>query len=83
MTDEDLYNDLDYPEAFRQLKQNLAENNELVPVLYKQYSEICEPGGVQFVDFNIDESFSNCVDGLVVVDLNYLKQTKRQRYLGE
>lgn len=83
VTDEDLYNDLDYPEAFRQLKKNLAENNELVPVLYKQYSEICEPGGVQFVDFNIDESFSNCVDGLVVVDLNYLKQTKRQRYLGE
>jgi putative hemolysin len=82
-TDEELYTDMDYTEAFKQLKKNLAENDAVVPVLYKQYSEICEPGGVQFVDFNIDESFSNCVDGLVVVDLNYLKQTKRQRYLGD
>jgi hypothetical protein len=34
--------------------------------LYKQYSEVCEPGGVQFIDFGSDPDFNNCVDGLVL-----------------
>lgn len=54
-----------------------------VPTLYKQYSEVCEPGGVQFVDFNVDEEFSDCIDGLVAVDIEYLKPSRRKRYLGE
>lgn len=68
-------------ETFSDFKSKLKDLGCTVPVLYKQYSELCENGGVQFVDFNIDEDFSNCVDGLVVVDLKYLKQKKRERYL--
>jgi hypothetical protein len=33
-----------------------------IPPLYKQYSELCEPGGVQFIDFGSDPAFNNCVD---------------------
>ena len=51
-----------------------------VPVLYKQYSELCDIGGVQFLDFNIDPDFSDCVDGLVMVDTLKIKEIKRKRY---
>ena len=54
-----------------------------VPPLYKQYTELCEPGGVVFLDFNIDPAFNNCVDGLVIIDLHSLKEQKRKRYMEE
>jgi putative hemolysin len=70
-------------EAFKVLKAELTALNVSVPTLYKQYSEVCEPGGVQFADFNIDPDFSDCIDGLVLVDLQRLTANKRKRYLGE
>ena len=73
---------VDYSEGFSQLKSELSEMDLPVPTLYKQYTELCEDGGVQFVDFNVDPDFSDCVDGLVLVDLHKLKDTKRKRYLG-
>jgi len=73
----------DYQAEFIELKQQLKQLNVSVPVLYKQYSEICEAGGVQFVDFNIDKDFSDCIDALVLVDMSHLKTTKRKRYLGD
>ena len=53
-----------------------------VPTLYKQYSELCEQGGVRFLAFGTDPDFANCVDGLVLVDLTMLKAAKKARYLG-
>jgi hypothetical protein len=72
-----------YAEGFAQLKAELAAMDVAAPMLYKQYSELCEAGGVQFVDFNIDPDFSDCVDGFVAVDLSYLKDNKRRRYLAD
>ncbi|RQM63544.1 GNAT family N-acetyltransferase, partial [Aeromonas hydrophila] len=46
------------------------------------YSELCEPGGVQFMDFGIDPDFNHCIDGLVWVDVSRLKPHKRARYIG-
>lgn len=77
------YQGEDYKAEFKELKAFLTKNKLAVPTLYKQYSELCEPGGVNFLAFNIDPDFSNCVDGLVLVDLEKVKQTKRKRYLGE
>jgi hypothetical protein len=57
--------------------------NVMVPTLYKQYADVCEQGGVRFIDFNIDADFGHCIDGLVMVDLQQLKPAKRKRYLGE
>jgi hypothetical protein len=68
-------------EEFKQLKSELAHMGLSVPTLYKQYTEICDVGGVQFAGFNIDPTFSDCVDGLVIVDLARLKQTARKRYI--
>lgn len=71
----------DYRADFRRLKNLLANLGTAVPPLYKQYAELCEPGGVLFVDFNIDPAFNNCIDGLVIVDTHRLKAKKRQRYI--
>ncbi|MDR3113715.1 MAG: lysophospholipid acyltransferase family protein [Endomicrobium sp.] len=71
-----------YKEDFIRLKSMLADMGCAVPVLYKQYSELCEPGGVEFVDFGIDADFNNCVDGLVIVDLLKLKPLRYQRYIA-
>ena len=73
---------IDYKAEFTTLKEELRQFNVSVPVLYKQYSEICEAGGVQFVDFNIDKDFSDCIDALIAVDMHRLKESKRKRYLG-
>ena len=73
----------DYEQDFRLLKQELSKYGVSVPTLYKQYTETYESGGVSFLDFNIDQKFSNCVDGLVLADLEKLKPAKRGRYLGD
>ena len=52
-----------------------------IPTLYKQYADLCLPGGTRFCGFNIDENFGHCVDGLVVVDLDQVKPKKRTRYI--
>lgn len=73
----------DYKEDFAQLKHLLANMGVSVPTLYKQYSELTEQGGVQFLDFGVDADFADCVDGLVLVDIEQLKEKKRKRYLGD
>ena len=71
----------DYVEDLTRLKSLLGNLGCGIPPLYKQYSELCEPGGVQFIDFGSDPAFNNCVDGLVLVDLCYLKAIRYQRYI--
>jgi len=72
----------DYKEDFKILKQQMDFLNCAVPTLYKQYADVCEEGGVRFLDFGVDADFNFCVDGLVLVDMNYLKAKKRARYIG-
>ena len=79
----ELFNSADYERGFRILKEQLARLGLAVPTLYKQYTEVCEPGGARFLDFGVDAQFSNCVDGLVLVDLNLLKNAKRVRYIAD
>jgi hypothetical protein len=54
-----------------------------IPTLYKQYTELCQPGGAFFLDFNVDRKFSDCIDGLVVIDTHLLKPAKRRRYIDQ
>ena len=72
---------VDYVDDLTKLKSLLGNLGCGIPPLYKQYSELCEPGGVQFIDFSSDPAFNNCVDGLVLVDLCYLKANRYQRYI--
>lgn len=72
----------DYTEDLTRLKSLLGNPGCGIPPLYKQYSELCDPGGVQFIDFGCDPDFNNCVDGLVLVDLTYLKANRYERYIA-
>lgn len=76
------FNGQDYAADFVQLKHLLANMGVSIPTLYKQYSELCEPGGVKFLAFGTDPDFADCIDGLVLVDLTQLKAQKRARYLS-
>ena len=68
-------------DAFRVLKANLDRLGASVPMLYKQYTELCEPGGARFLAFGVDPDFSNSIDGLIEVDLQRIRSKKRARYL--
>lgn len=74
---------LDADTAFRVLKANLDALGAQVPMLYKQYVELCEPGGARFLAFGVDPDFSDSVDGLIEVDIQRMRAKKRQRYLGD
>lgn len=74
---------LDAIEGLGKLKHRLDALGVTLPVLYRQYVDLVEPEGVQFLAFGEDPEFSGCVDGLVMLDLESLKPAKRSRYLGK
>ena len=63
------------------LKKLLKPLGHSVPTLFKQYSELCEEGGVSFLAFGIDDDFENCVDGFIQIEVAKSKTEKRQRYI--
>ena len=72
----------EYKDDFKLLKSKLKSMDLTIPTLYKQYSELCEDGGIKFYDFNIDPDFSNCIDSFIVVEIAKIKQSKLDRYMG-
>lgn len=73
---------LDAAAGLGRLRQHLDALGVSLPVLYRQYVDLVEPSGVQFLGFGEDPAFAGCVDGLVMLDLADLKPAKRARYLG-
>ncbi|MGG7056638.1 GNAT family N-acyltransferase [Nitrosomonas sp. ANs5] len=71
----------EYKRAYSILKERMNDFGVKVPVLYKQYAELCQPGGCEFLGFNIDPDFSNCVDALILVHIDAIKEKKYQRYI--
>lgn len=80
---EKVFDDSGLEEGFKKLKYQLRLFNKAVPTLFKQYTELCEKGGVCFAAFNIDPLFNHCVDGLVFVDIDKLLEKKRSRYIAD
>ncbi len=64
------------------LKNNLKQYGHSVPILYKHYSNLCEKNGVRFLDFGIDPDFNNCIDGLILVEIDKLKKEKKEKYIN-
>lgn len=71
----------DYKAAYAKLKEDLDEMGVRVPTLYKQYVEVCKPGGCKFLGFNIDPEFSNCIDALILVQIDQILDKKKDRYI--
>ena len=72
----------DYKESYRKLNALLNLEGVKVPTLFKQYAEVANDKGCRFIDFSIDPDFNNCVDALILVELDKLKPKKRERYLN-
>ena len=77
------FGDMDADAAFEVLKANLAALGTSVPTLYRQYTDLCEPGGARFLAFGVDPDFSDSIDGLIEVDLQAIRPHKRRRYLRD
>jgi len=78
-----IFENQDYNEAFCTLKSYLKGLEVSVPTLFKQYGDLCNPGGVEFFDFGVDPDFNNAIDGYIMVDLDKLKEEKRRRYISQ
>jgi putative hemolysin len=50
-----------------------------VPILIKQYLKL----GGRLLGFNIDRSFNDCIDGLIMVDLRKTDERVLQKYMGK
>lgn len=77
----DTFTGQNYQQEFTTLKHLLANMGVAVPTLFKQYSETYVEGGVSFLDFNVDPLFADCIDGLVVGNLDMLHAKRRKRYM--
>ena len=77
------FGEMDAVAAFEVLKANLSALGTSVPTLYRQYIDLCEPGGARFLAFGVDPDFSDSIDGLIEVDLQAIRPNKRKRYLRD
>lgn len=80
---ENLFVELDRDEAFNVLKNQLNHMGFTIPTLFKQYTKLCNVGGVKVQQFNIDPNFNHCVDGLLILDLNELTEKNKKRFYHE
>lgn len=78
---ENVIDESEYKKAYNVLNHRLSELGVRVPTLFKQYVELCHPGGCQFLGFNVDPDFSNCIDALILVHLSAVKPKKWDRYV--
>jgi putative hemolysin len=58
---------------------DIERDGKGIPILLKQYLRL----GGKLLGFNIDPSFSNALDGLIMVDLRQTPVALLQRYLGK
>lgn len=65
------------------LKEQLGFYETTIPTLYKQYTELCDEGGISFMGFNVDKEFSNCVDSFILVEIDKIKEKKKSRYIKD
>ncbi|MGA8595496.1 MAG: GNAT family N-acyltransferase [Bryobacteraceae bacterium] len=66
-------------EELSALIADLETDQKGVPVLLRQYLKL----GGKLVSFNVDSTFSNTLDGLIVVDLLKTDRRLLERYLGK
>ncbi|CAA6814650.1 MAG: Putative hemolysin [uncultured Sulfurovum sp.] len=79
---EEMFCGYDYRKDQRVLKEELSYLGHTIPTLYKQYAELCNENGVQFLDFGYDKAFNYCIDGFILVDLHLMKESKKKRYMA-
>lgn len=79
---DDIFDTKELKDNFLILKSQMSAMGYSVPTLYKQYTNLCEYGGVKFSAFGVDDDFKSCVDGLIFVDLTKMLPIKKRRYIN-
>jgi putative hemolysin len=62
-----------------ELVAEMEPDEKGMPVLIRQYLKL----GAEYLAFNVDPAFGNCVDGLIVVDLAKADAKQLDRYMGK
>lgn len=70
-----MFNDISLISEF---VSQLEKDNKGMPVLFRQYLKL----GGKFLCFNVDEEFSDVVDGLIMVDLRKTSRKVLDKYMG-
>lgn len=70
----------DYRSCFARLNERLEALGERLPMLFKQYVDLCDDKGCTFIDFNVAPDFNNCIGSLMMVEVAKIKKSKH-RYL--
>jgi len=76
-----LFGPADASEAFDLMQEKFNAGGHKLPVLFKQYAALYEPGGFKSIVFSRDPDFGDCLDGLCMADVWSLKENKRKRYI--
>jgi putative hemolysin len=66
-------------EDISNLVAEIETDNKGIPVLLRHYLRL----GAKLLSFNVDPSFGNCLDGLIVVDLRQSDEKLLKRCMGE
>ncbi|HHS99236.1 MAG TPA: lysophospholipid acyltransferase family protein [Thiomicrospira sp.] len=72
----------EYKTSFKRLNARLEAQGEKLPMLFKQYVELCDDKGTQFIDFNVASDFCDAIGALIMIDLDKVKPNKKARYLN-
>ena len=64
---------------FSALISSLEEDGKGIPVLLKHYLRL----NGTIISFNVDKSFSSCLDGLIMVDITETEPKLLAKYMGE
>lgn len=67
------------PDELSELISDLEPDHKGIPVLLRQYLNL----GGQILEFSVDRSFSNVLDGLILVDLGQTDRRLLDRYMGK
>jgi putative hemolysin len=66
-------------DGISELVSVIEEDNKGMPILLKQYLKL----GGRMLGFNVDQTFNDCLDGLVLVDLYATDPKVLERYMGK
>ena len=66
-------------EDISELISSIESDHKGIPILLKQYLKL----GGRIAGFNVDPSFGNVLDGLIIVDLTKTEQRMLDRYMGK
>ncbi|MBK8188456.1 MAG: lysophospholipid acyltransferase family protein [Cellvibrio sp.] len=77
------FSKLDREQGFALVQELFQQQNQKVPVLFKQYAALYEEEGYKLLAFSVDSEFGNCLDGLFIGDIEQMKAAKRARYIKD